>query len=327
MALDIVDITASRHRVIIITDVDRDLIDKLTHAVIEALSSGRAITPHAVLLLARQYASSGRTDVADALGRALAIAVDECHMSADAAIRADWLIVFSCCAGICEDDRVRIAARLLTTDLMSQWPGLAVPAALRTVDACLNALDILVDSDVSPRVGAAAVEELERIVAPRYSPGEGLLAEADGEEPAGLADHLAAASALLTAYRATGRLPYSMLAEEMMLVARRRWWPADQHCLTDRLASSIAYSPGTTVAAALPLSVFLANCEAARIFGRMAALHGDVEYRTAAVIAPGTNYAQDAGEILSAIATSACAYNAEGALYGVALGEHLGIMA
>jgi hypothetical protein len=40
----------------------------------------------------------------------------------------------------------------------------------------------------------------------------------------GLVAQLATADALLHGFAVTGRIPYIMLAEELVLVARRRWW-------------------------------------------------------------------------------------------------------
>src|SRR5205085_8899158 len=64
---------------------------------------------------------------------------------------------------------------------------------------------------------ADTIDELEQFVRARYEPGEGL----DGTT---LLDHLRCSAALLTAFELTGRLPYSMLAEELVRGARRRWW-------------------------------------------------------------------------------------------------------
>ena len=56
-----------------------------------------------------------------------------------------------------------------------------------------------------------------------YRPGEGLVRDRDGVRVrCSLADHVRGASALLTAFELTGRLPYSMLAEELMAIAGAR---------------------------------------------------------------------------------------------------------
>ena len=63
----------------------------------------------------------------------------------------------------------------------------------------------------------AAIDELERVVGGSYRPGDGLVRDRDGIRVRGsVGDHVRGASALLTAFELTGRLPYAMLAEELM---------------------------------------------------------------------------------------------------------------
>ena len=100
---------------------------------------------------------------------------------------------------------------------------------------------------------------------------------------------------LLTAFLVTGRLPYAMLAEELVQHARR-----------------------TFAAAGLP---FTLGCEVSAVLARMAALHRDEGYLSAAVIAPGVDYAEDAGRILEELAPAAPAHGLAGAAYGLAAGE------
>src|SRR6185436_11096557 len=90
-----------------------------------------------------------------------------------------------------------------------------------------------------------------------------------------LADHVRCASALLTAYWRTARLPYSMLAEELMQFARRTLWDERDWGFYD--------APHGT-------KPFALNCEAARIECRLAGLHGEDDYRKAAVIAVDADY-------------------------------------
>ncbi len=67
-----------------------------------------------------------------------------------------------------------------------------------------------------------AIDQLERVVGGSYRPGEGLVRDLDGVRARGsVDDHVRGASALLTAFEITGRLPYSMLAEELIAVAGR----------------------------------------------------------------------------------------------------------
>jgi hypothetical protein len=70
-----------------------------------------------------------------------------------------------------------------------------------------------------------------------------------------------------------------MLAEELMRFARRRFWP-----------------PASTDTAAA--------CEAVTVLCRLATLHEDPEYQEAAVIAPDTDYAVDAEQLLQLLADS-----------------------
>src|SRR5437763_155735 len=86
---------------------------------------------------------------------------------------------------------------------------------------------------------ASAGRARERIGGRSYGPGEGI-----GD----YADHVRAAGALLTAYETTGRLPYAMLAEELMQSSKR---------------TSASNRP------------YVIECEAARVLCRLAALHDD----------------------------------------------------
>jgi hypothetical protein len=94
---------------------------------------------------------------------------------------------------------------------------------------------------------------------------------------------------LLVAYQISGRLPYAMLAEE--LIQRSR-----------------------TAASA----DFVVACEAARVLSRLAVLHDDPDYRAAAVIVPAADYRADAARLLAAQASEAMRRGAGGAIYGVA---------
>jgi hypothetical protein len=141
----------------------------------------------------------------------------------------------------------------------------------------------------------AAVDELERVICRVYRPGEPIAAslsrpdEADGR----LEDHVGAASALLTAYAVTGRLPYSMLAEELIQIAR----------------------------GLLAAGEFRARCGAARVMCRLALLHDDAEYRAAAVVARGCDYRVEARRLLEALAGSCAQLGSHAAIYGVALDD------
>ena len=68
-----------------------------------------------------------------------------------------------------------------------------------------------------------AIDQLERVVGGGYRPGDGLVARSAtaSRRRGSVADHVRGASALLTALELTGRLPYSMLAEELIAIAGR----------------------------------------------------------------------------------------------------------
>src|SRR5205823_1361079 len=127
-------------------------------------------------------------------------------------------------------------------------------------------------------------------------PGGGVAHRIDGASHArgGFGDHVRAAAALLTAYGITARLPYSMLAEELMQGSRGDISSSDD---------------------------FVLSCEAVRVLSRLAALHADPEYRGAAVIASEADYRADAEHVLSRWAATAVRGHAAAALYALALGE------
>jgi uncharacterized protein YyaL (SSP411 family) len=135
-----------------------------------------------------------------------------------------------------------------------------------------------------------AIDQLEHVIGGAYQPGAGVRG--------GLINQVRAASALLTAFEITGRLPYSMLAEELMQTARRT--PPDDA------------DPETIVV----------YCEAARVLCRLAALHEDPAYRGVAVIAGDADYRGDAARILATQSARAhAASTAHAAAYGLALRE------
>ena len=137
----------------------------------------------------------------------------------------------------------------------------------------------------------ATIDDLETFVRASYEPGEGLLG-------ASLADHVRTASALLTAFELTGRLPYSMLAEELLIAARRQGWDAERRVFADD---------------------FSANCVAAQLACRLAVLHRDPDYAAAAVVAPDADYERDARIALDALDAVYRDHPDAAAAYGLAL--------
>src|SRR6185436_20821472 len=98
------------------------------------------------------------------------------------------------------------------------------------------------------------------------------------------------------------RIPYAMLAEELMQFARRTLW--------DEAAAAFASAPGALD------RPFALNCLAASVYDRLARLHADDEYRAVAVIAAGADYRGDAARILSAQSTAVDDLGVERAWYG-----------
>jgi hypothetical protein len=118
-----------------------------------------------------------------------------------------------------------------------------------------------------------AVEALETAVRRSYEPGEGLLNGSCDE-------HLRMGSALLAAFELSGRLPYAMLADELVQFARRRWWRDVDG----------AFDGG-----------FAVNCTALHVLCGLASLHQDAAYRGAAVISPTSSHLDDARRLATTV--------------------------
>ena len=101
-----------------------------------------------------------------------------------------------------------------------------------------------------------ALKSLETIIVPTYTPGDGvghagLLGKPGSGGPSGatlpirglLTDQIHVASALIWAHAATGRLPYSMLAAELMQFAIRRMWNDQTGTFRDRASRKIPSCP------------------------------------------------------------------------------------
>jgi hypothetical protein len=268
-------------------------------AVLRADARGEPLEPSALVLLLRQYVSTGRDDIAAAVGRGLARGLDAISDAGPTfSSGAAWLELFAEAAPLADDDRMRAAAITLASRLCGEWPGRGrVAPAMRSVSACLSASPVL-DAPDRGRLIPAAVDELERIVGRIYRPGESIAHSLDmpDEDDGDLEDHVTAAAALLAAYAVTDRLPYSMLAEELMQMTLGRLASAD----------------------------FDVQCEMARVLCRLAMLHEDDEYRRTAVVAVRADYAAAAERIL---ASAPAAYghddHARAATYGLALDEWL----
>jgi hypothetical protein len=288
-----------------------DAIDWLTERSLDALAREEPIDPYALTLLLRRYVETGRADLAEASGAALARALDP-ERRAPPPRDAAWLMTFAEAASLSADDRLRLAVADLVAKNRNLWGRVRdVEELAWSVDACLAASGVF-----EPRnLVSAAIDQLEAIVAAAYRPGDGI-AQHIGQPDAvrgRLGDQVRTASALLAAYHATGRLPYAMLAEELMQFARRMLWKADAGGFLDW------HGDGTLVPR--EERPFALNCEAARVLRRLAALHDTEEYCDVAVIAPDADYRRDATEALASVEGRYRDYGAAAAIYAIALAE------
>jgi hypothetical protein len=259
-------------------------LDALTTRVVAALGDEAPVDATALTFLLRAYLADDRPELQACLGAALARALAQAEIEPEVVGRAAWLTLFAEVAAIADDDRIVAAAVELVAGFRAAWPSMVrMDETAASVEACLRAAGVVDPRELVP----AAIDHLEHIVGGRYQPGEGVRGSA--------ADQVHAASALLTAFEVTGRLPYSMLAEELVQIARREPWPE-----TD----------------------LVGHCAAARVLCRLAALHADPDYRGAAVIAAGADYRTDAARVLATQSPRAReASIAHAAAYGLALRE------
>ena len=262
-------------------------MDTITARVLEALAredAADAVDAATLTFLLRQYLGTDRQDLREALGTALASALEHAAGEPTAGGRAAWLMLFAEVTTIAEDERIVAVIGELVASLRAEWPAASgVAEGSASVEAVLRASSLFDPQELVP----PAIDQLEHVVGGAYQPGEGVRG--------GLINQVRAASALLTAFEITGRLPYSMLAEELMQTARR----------------TAADEAGDTI---------VAQCEAARVFCRLATLHDDAAYQKAAVTSPEADYRGDAARILAAQSTRALhATAAHAAAYGLAL--------
>ena len=207
-------------------------------------------------------------ELRDALGPALAQALALAGADATVIGRAAWLTLLVEATAVADDDRIHPAAVELIAALQAAWPAQTrIDELSASVEACLRAAEIVDPGELVQD----AIDRLERVIGGSYRPGDGLMRDRGGiRVRCSVDDHVRGASALLTAFELTGRLPYSMLAEELIAIATR------------------------------DAGGFVIQCEAARVLCRLAALHDDPGYRGAAVIAAGADYRAEASRILAA---------------------------
>jgi uncharacterized protein YyaL (SSP411 family) len=283
-------------------------LESLTDGVLHALQKGEAASAPALSFLLQRYRATERTDVRDALESALAVALDQPFETMAPADRASYLTAFVDAAWLADDERLRATVEALASGLRAAWTMTTrVDESAAIVEACLTAALVLDPQAIVPD----AVDELERVIGAAYQPGNGLAMDwrTPGASRGRLGDHVRTASALLVAYGATARIPYAMLAEELMQFVRRTLWDDEE--------GVFAASAGS---GARP---FLANCAAARVWCRLAALHARDDYRAVAVIAPDAAYRTEAARVLVARPVVLAASGMAGAAYGLALSEWL----
>ena len=284
-------------------------LDWITDCIVAAVERREAVGAVPLTFLLRRYRATGRADLHALLEPALAQGLDDHRDDSTTTARAEWLTLFAEAAELSEDDALRDAAQNLASALQREWGrSVSVDSGAATVEACLvwgrgHQHDLVV----------VAVDELERIVAAAYEPEEGLrrLASRSCWESGYLTDHVGLSSALLAAYETTGRLPYPMLAEELMQFARRALWDDEQARFRTTASGEEAS--------------FALSCRAISVLCRLAALRTDAEYREAVSVAPGVGYGDLAERLL---ATEARRYQDEGvasAAYGLALAEWLAL--
>ena len=276
-------------------------LDALTDAIVAAIERDERVAPAALLLLLRRYSSGGRPDVAEALGTGFARELDYQARGGFEEDPTGWLAVFGEAAAASDDSRLAHAAARLVPLVCGRWSAPAIDDRMQSIESCLLALAV----PEARAVTAQAVDSIERSVAIAYRPGAGVLHEVPTEpgtpfERGGLADHVCTASTLVTAYALSGRLPYAMLADELM--------------------QSVLRQP-------VQGASFISRCDAARVQSRLAALHREPEYRRTAVLPTATDYAKEAENALRELAYSVPSRSVDAARFGLALAEWLGLRA
>ncbi len=286
--------------------LDRATLDWLTDCVVDAIGDALArderVGAAALQFLLRRYSTEADEQLTEPLGAALARELDRQAQHGCMDDREGWIVVFSEAAAISDDPRLSRAAADLLDGARTRWSSResgAVDDVMRAVEACL----LCVHLPEARELAAEAVDALERVVAGAYRPGQGVSHETAPVTfvRGGLSDHARSASALLTAYRLTARLPYAMLADELM-------------------QSVLRTSPEEPNGRDVPVAL---TCELTRVWCRLAALHRDEEYRQTAVLPVDEDYAEAARRALTALLPLVRERGVEAAPFGLALAEWL----
>jgi uncharacterized protein YyaL (SSP411 family) len=116
-----------------------------------------------------------------------------------------------------------------------------------------------------------ALKSLEAAIVPAYTPGGGVghVTGASGDDSVRglLTDQIHVAAALIWAHAATGQLPYSMLAAEVLQFSIRTMWDEEAGSFRDRVDTRD------------PIVPFELNCHAACVLDRLGVLTGDAAYQ------------------------------------------------
>jgi uncharacterized protein YyaL (SSP411 family) len=159
-------------------------------------------------------------------------------------------------------------------------PAICADANAQAIVACLRAADVLDDRALAQH----AIDALERVMLLTYHPGTGVThGWVDGAALSGglLVDQVRMADALIWAHQATDRLPYSMLAAELMRFAIRTMWSPIAGGFFDRSADpSHADQHGLLRRREMPAVM---NVEAARVLERLAVLTDDETFHIRAL--------------------------------------------
>jgi uncharacterized protein YyaL (SSP411 family) len=285
-------------------------LEQIADRVVEAVARADAIDATALMFLLRRYRQTDTDTLRRALEPALAQGLEARRAATTCRERAAWLRLFTEAATISAEERLREAIADLVPALRHEWTGCRIVGDLAlAIEACLNVISVFDPRDLAPK----AIDALEHLIAAAYRPGEGLVHDLDSPNGARghLADHMCTAGALLSAYVLTWRLPYGMLAEELVQFARRALWDDGQAAFRESPDAVTDSRP------------FALNCDAVRVLCRLAALHHDDDYRHVAVVAADANYKADAERILMAHASDAHGRSlADAAAYGLALAEY-----
>jgi len=286
-----------------------------------AVAHGDPPSPALLRFLLRRYAATGDADVLEILEPALAQAV-LAAAEAPLAHQPEWMLLFVEAAALSPDDRLQTTLASLAPGVIEQdFTQGRTGHLFRSITASIAAAAAHGDPSSSREQLQRAIHAMEDLVSAAYQPGAGVahVLPRDRDRSRALRDQIDAATALLAAYIESARLPYSMLAEEFVQFARREWWNGTRGAFDS-----------TAAAGDQPLSDedFAANADAIRLFCRLAMLHRDEGYRSAAVLAPDADYLADANRMIEALAPDALSRDASLiGVYGLAVDDELRLQA